>query len=93
MKSEQRLSISIVGTGYVGLTTGLALAYLGHRVYCVDKDPEIIQKLDRGISTIYEPGLEELLKETSENVLFTNSLKEHLPEADAPVSIYFSLIK
>jgi UDPglucose 6-dehydrogenase len=38
----------VIGTGYVGLTTGLALAYLGHKVSCVDKDPEIVEKLKKG---------------------------------------------
>lgn len=71
----------IVGTGYVGLTTGVALGYLGHRVTCVDKDTAIIDKLERGISTIYEPGLEELLSQSAAKVSYTKDLLRDLPEA------------
>lgn len=82
MKAAEKLNIVIVGTGYVGLTTGLALGYLGHRVTCVDKDTAIIDKLERGISTIYEPGLEELLQESGKLVTFTKNMPAYLPEAD-----------
>ncbi len=82
MKKTEKLNLSVVGTGYVGLTTGLALAYLGHKVHCVDKNAEIIDKLERGIPTIYEPGLEELLKETSDNMHFNSSIKEHIDMVD-----------
>ena len=66
----------------MGLTTGLALGYLGHEVTCVDNDTAIIDKLERGISTIYEPGLEELLRDSGGKVKFTERLLEHLPGAD-----------
>jgi len=82
LKEQEKLNIIIVGTGYVGLNTGLALGYLGHIVTCVDKDTAIIDKLERGISTIYEPGLEELLKDTGEIVTFTDKMLQYLPEAD-----------
>jgi len=82
LKTAEKLNIIIVGTGYVGLTTGMALGYLGHRVTCVDKDQSIVDKLERGISTIYEPGLDELLRDNSETVNFTGVLLKDLPEAD-----------
>jgi len=82
LKDAEKLKIMIVGTGYVGLTTGMALAYLGHRVTCVDKDTAIIDKLERGISTIYEQGLEDLLKETRSRATFTGSIVDHLPGTD-----------
>jgi UDPglucose 6-dehydrogenase len=82
MRTAEKLKIMIVGTGYVGLTTGLALGYLGHEVTCVDKNTEIIDKLERGISTIYEPGLEELLQENSRTVIFTRDLLQALPQTD-----------
>ncbi len=82
LKEQEKLNIIIVGTGYVGLNTGLALGYLGHNVTCVDKDTVIIDKLERGISTIYEPGLEELLKDTGDIVTFTDNMLEYLPRAD-----------
>jgi len=78
MKPSESLNITIVGTGYVGLTTALALAYLGHRLQCVDKNPEIVNKLERGISTIYEAGLEELLEDTRGQINFNGNLKDCL---------------
>ena len=56
------MNVTIIGTGYVGLTTGVALGFLGHNVTCVDKNPRIVEKLQKGEVTIHEPGLEELLK-------------------------------
>ena len=56
------MDITIIGTGYVGLTTGVALAYVGHEVTCVDTNEKIIRSLSKGQATIHEPGLEELLK-------------------------------
>ena len=82
LKAQEKLNVIIVGTGYVGLTTGLALGYLGHKVTCVDKDTAIIDKLERGISTIYEPGLEELLQDKGNLVQFTDKLLGNLPDAD-----------
>jgi UDPglucose 6-dehydrogenase len=55
------MNVTIIGTGYVGLTTGVALGYMGHDVTCVDKDAGIVERLSRGEATIHEPGLEELL--------------------------------
>ncbi len=54
MKLKDSLKIVIVGTGYVGLTTGVSLAYLGHQVYCIDKSIEVVNRLKEGIPTIYE---------------------------------------
>lgn len=59
------MNVTIIGTGYVGITTGLSLSYLGHNVTCVDKNPAIVERLRRGEATIHEPGLEELLAVTS----------------------------
>jgi UDPglucose 6-dehydrogenase len=55
--------IVVVGTGYVGLTTGACLASLGHRVVCADVDPDKIKRLVRGEVDILEPGLPELVAE------------------------------
>lgn len=55
------MNVTIIGTGYVGLTTGTALAYIGHEVTCVDKKPEIVDRLAAGEPTIHEDGLRELL--------------------------------
>ncbi|RYG75719.1 UDP-glucose/GDP-mannose dehydrogenase family protein [bacterium] len=56
------MKIAVVGTGYVGLVTGVVLAELGNDVVCVDKDPVKVALLRRGEPPIYEPGIEELLR-------------------------------
>ncbi len=79
------MKISIVGTGYVGLVTGVCLADSGNTVYCVDNDESKIKSLKSGIIPIYEPGLKEL---TDKNVklgrlYFTKDLKEAVKKTDA----------
>jgi UDPglucose 6-dehydrogenase len=56
------MRVTVIGTGYVGTVTGACLAYLGHRVTCVDTDARKIGMLQRGEMPIYEPHLEELLR-------------------------------
>lgn len=56
------MRLSMVGTGYVGLVTGVCLANTGNDVICLDVDAEKIQALNCGVSPIYEPGLEDLLE-------------------------------
>lgn len=56
-------SIAVVGTGYVGLTTGAYLAHLGHHVICADVIPEKVDRLNNGEIPIVEPGLDELVQE------------------------------
>ena len=56
------MKVAVIGTGYVGLPTGVGLAELGNRVVCVDKLADKINKLNRGELTLYEDGLEELFK-------------------------------
>jgi len=54
------MNVAIVGTGYVGLVTGVCLAERGNDVHCVDNNPKIVEKLTSGQVTIYEPGLDEI---------------------------------
>jgi UDP-glucose 6-dehydrogenase len=56
-------SIAVIGTGYVGLTTGVCFAHLGHDVVCADVVPEKVERLSRGEATILERGLDDLLRE------------------------------
>ncbi|MEK3797949.1 UDP-glucose/GDP-mannose dehydrogenase family protein [Peribacillus sp. FSL H8-0477] len=57
------MNIAVVGTGYVGLVTGVGLSAIGHHVTCIDIDEEKVNKMKQGISPIFEPGLEDLMKE------------------------------
>jgi UDPglucose 6-dehydrogenase len=59
---EIKMQIAVVGTGYVGLVTGVCLSDIGHDVTCVDIDEEKVKRMKQGISPIYELGLEELMK-------------------------------
>lgn len=61
------MKISVIGTGYVGLVSGVCLAEKGHDVVCVDVDANKVQRINEGIPPIYEDNLEELLKEVLAN--------------------------
>ncbi|BBB90129.1 MAG TPA: UDP-glucose/GDP-mannose dehydrogenase family protein [Methylomusa anaerophila] len=69
--SRKNLKVCIVGTGYVGLTTGVCLAGIGHDVVCIDIDEKKIRMLKAGQSPIYEPGIEDLLKVAADKLSFT----------------------
>ncbi len=56
------MKISVIGTGYVGLISGVCFASLGHAVTCIDTDKVKVARFNRGEPVIYEPGLEEALK-------------------------------
>jgi UDPglucose 6-dehydrogenase len=56
-------TIAVIGTGYVGLTTGAYLAHLGHSVVCADVVAEKVERLNRGDVPIFEAGLDELVRE------------------------------
>jgi UDPglucose 6-dehydrogenase len=70
-----QMNITIVGTGYVGLVTGICLSEIGHHVTCVDIDQSKIETLRKGISPIYEPGLGELLARNIEQGRLTFTAK------------------
>jgi len=72
----------MIGTGYVGLTTGVALAYVGHEVVGVDKDPEKLRLLQHGRSPIHEYGLQELLAQTRARLRFTDQAAPAVADAE-----------
>src|SRR5580658_10417917 len=75
------MNVTILGTGYVGLTTGACLAYLGHQVYCVDADPKKIESLERGEMPFFEPHLADLVADAQANLCFTMDYARAIPEA------------
>ena len=81
------MKIAVVGSGYVGLVTGVCLADFGHEVVCVDKDAAKIESLRNGIIPIYEPGLDELVK-TNVSALRLN-FSTDLPDAVATADVVF----
>ena len=76
--------LCMIGTGYVGLVSGVCFADLGNQVICVDQDKEKIKKLKYGISPIYEPGLDEILKKNinDKRIQFTDNLSEAVKQSD-----------
>ncbi len=68
------MRVTIIGTGYVGLTTGVALAYLGHDVTCVDKKQEIVDRLESGQPTIFEDGLAAILQAAKPRLTFRTDI-------------------
>ena len=78
------MKLCMIGTGYVGLVSGTCFADIGHTVYCVDKDVSKIKKLNLGQSPIYEPGLDELIKENyrSKRLFFTSNIADALSKSD-----------
>lgn len=78
------MKVGIIGTGYVGLPTGVGLAELGNQVICIDREPRKIEALQAGKITLYEDGLEELFhKNVKEGRLhFTTSMEEGVSDAD-----------
>lgn len=78
------MHVAVVGSGYVGLTTGVCLAEMGNHVVGVDVDAAKVEALNAGRSTIYEPGLTELLQTNlrAGRVRFTTDLKEGVKQAE-----------
>ena len=79
------MKITVIGSGYVGLVSGICFAKIGHEIVCVDKDESKITKLNSGIIPIFEPGLELLLENSvkAKKISFTTNLKEALEGSNA----------
>nr|WP_088327678.1 UDP-glucose/GDP-mannose dehydrogenase family protein [Bacillus cereus] len=78
------MNIAVVGTGYVGLVTGVCLAEINHQVICIDTDEDKIKKMQSGVSPIYEPGLDELMQKNIEKgtLHFTSSHQQGFENAE-----------
>lgn len=78
------MKLSIIGTGYVGLTTGTCFAEVGHRVICVDNNAKKVEQLRNGVMPIYEPGLHELVMSNVEagRLSFTSNIEDAVRESD-----------
>jgi UDPglucose 6-dehydrogenase len=78
------MNIAVVGTGYVGLVTGTCFAETGNQVICVDIDQKKVEKLQSGVVTIYEPGLETIFERNIKQgrLHFTTNLQEAIAEAE-----------
>ena len=78
------MKLCMIGTGYVGLVSGVCFSDLGNTVYCVDKDQNKIELLNEGTVPIYEPGLEEILKRNykAKRLIFTTDLKKAVSNSD-----------
>jgi UDPglucose 6-dehydrogenase len=74
----------MIGTGYVGLVTGACFSEKGHDVCCVDVNRAAVEKLKSGVSPIYEPGIEEMVRRNSETgrLIFTCEIAEGIAGAD-----------
>jgi len=79
------MKIAMIGTGYVGLVSGVCFSDFGHEVICVDKDPSKINRLCAGQVPIFEPGLEDLMAKNvaAGRLSFTLDLAEAVAGADA----------
>ena len=77
------MKICMIGTGYVGLVSGTCFADLGNKVICVDNDKNKINKLKKGISPIYEPGLDDLIRNNyrSKRLDFTDDLEKAVKDS------------
>ncbi len=76
------MKLAIAGTGYVGLVTAVCMADKGHTVTCVDTDENKIRMLNNGIATIYENGLQDIMKKNVERLTYTTNYKAAYKDAD-----------
>ena len=78
------MKLCMIGTGYVGLVSGTCFADIGNHVICVDIDKNKIKRLNSGVSPIYEPGLNELIKKNylAKRLSFSTDIKKSISSSD-----------
>ncbi|CAI6036690.1 UDP-glucose dehydrogenase family protein [Cohnella sp. JJ-181] len=76
------MKVTVIGTGYVGLTTGICLSYIGHEVICADVDEDKIHGLRNGDIPIHETGLKELLEASNGRIAFATDCRKAVIGAD-----------
>jgi UDPglucose 6-dehydrogenase len=78
------MNIVVIGSGYVGLVSGACFSEMGNKVTCVDIDPQKIEKLNKGIVPIFEPGLESMVLKNvnKKNLFFTTEMSEAIRNSE-----------
>ncbi len=78
------MNIAVIGAGYVGLVSGVCFSEMGNNVICIDVDPQKIEKLNKGIVPIFEPGLEQMVLRNvkNKNLFFTTNLGEAIKDVE-----------
>jgi len=78
------MNIVVIGSGYVGLVSGTCFAEMGNKVTCVDIDPVKIEKLNKGVLPIFEPGLEQMVLKNvqNKNLVFTTDIAYAMNDAE-----------
>lgn len=81
---ENKMNIAVIGTGYVGLVSGVCFSEIGNQVICVDNNEEKVQMLNEGVVPIYEPGLKELMISNTQagKLSFTSNIGEAIHRSD-----------
>lgn len=73
---KERINLVVIGAGYVGLTTGVTFAFLGHKVSIIEKDKAKLNLLKEYRPPFYEPHLSDLMKLAKDNLYFSDKLQE-----------------
>src|SRR5829696_7852494 len=76
------MNVTVLGAGYVGLSTGVTFAFLGHDVTCLDVDRDRVEALRAGRVPFYEPQLDEMLAAAGDRLRFVSDYAEAIPHAD-----------
>lgn len=76
------MQVTIIGTGYVGLVSGICFSEFGFQVTCVDLDADKIDALNNGVLPIYEPGLDRLMEQNRQRLTFTTEFDSAVAQAD-----------